>query len=254
MDQEARREDVRRAGSPRLASLDDLLAQIASLPASWHGAGSVSPQVLEAFRRHVGSRTRLRHSVETGTGRTTLLLSHLSEHHIVFTKDDTGDGNSLDRVRESPLLNIGAVTFVVGPTQRTLVGHEFAAPIDLAFIDGPHAYPFPELEYWAIYPHLAEGAWLVIDDIQIPTLGNMFEVLRDDAMYDLVEVVEATAFFRRTDAPALDPYGEGWWEQGFNGRSSLRHLAPSARVAALVKNRVPARLKRSLRALGGTGT
>jgi len=206
------------------------------LPDAWHRAGTVEPAVLDALERNGRD---LKHSIETGTGRTTLLLSHLSTDHIVFAKDDTGDGDSLSAVRLSPLLKSDNVTFVVGPTQRTLLSYEFDSPLHLAFLDGPHAYPFPDLEYWAVYPHIEAGGLLVIDDIQIPTIANMYSVLKADAMWDLVEVVHTTAFFRRTLSPAIDPYGEGWWLQGYNARSSVRHLPWQNRPGEIAKAALP---------------
>lgn len=204
-----------------------LLASIEALPTTWHGSGTVSSAVLRALERHGG---RPRRSIETGTGKTTLLLSHLSSAHTVFTKDDAGDGDSLEAVRKSPLLNAGRVEFVLGPTQRTLLAQTFPEPLDLAFLDGPHAYPFPDLEYWAIYPHLGERGLLVIDDIHIRTIANLFRVLRADAMWSLLEVVDNTAFFRRTGAPQIDPFGEGWWLQGYNAKRELSHLPLLERV------------------------
>jgi hypothetical protein len=204
------------------SSLDALIGQIGALPDAWHGAGSVSENVLRAFVRHAEAAGPVRSSLETGTGRTTLLLSHLSDRHVVFTKDDTDGGDSYPSVTASPLLRKDHVEFVIGSTQRTLRDHKFTECLDLAFIDGPHAYPFPDLEYWAIYPHVRSGGLLVIDDIQIPTIANLHRFLAADAMWRQLEVIENAAFFQRTDAPAIDPYGEGWWLQGFNAPQSDR--------------------------------
>ena len=225
--------------------------QIAALPEDWHGAGTVSAAVLDALHRHAAARGEIARSVETGTGKTTLLLSHLSRGHTVFTKDDAGDGDSLERVRTSPLLNADSVRFVIGPTQRTLPAHGFDEPIALAYLDGPHAYPFPDLEYWAVYPHIDAGGLLVIDDIQIRTISNLFAFLKADAMWDLAEVVDNTAFFVRTPAPALDPFGEGWWEQRINRRFVHGHLPPKQRVVATAKDALPDRLRATLQARFG---
>src|SRR3954469_6355876 len=97
----------------------------------------------------------------------------------------------------SHLLRKDVVTAVEGPSQLTLPKHQFK-PLQLALIDGPHAYPFPELEYYYIYPHLAAGALLIIDDIDIPTINNMYQVLRADRMYKEIEIVGKTAFLERT--------------------------------------------------------
>jgi Methyltransferase domain len=227
---------------------DAVRGQIAALPEDWHGAGTVSTRVLDALHRHASARGDLARSAETGTGKTTLLLSNLSRDHTVFTKDDAGDGDSLERVQSSPLLNAETVSFEIGPTQRTLLAYDFDEPIELAYLDGPHAYPFPELEYWALYPHVATGGLLVIDDIQIRTISNLFAFLRADAMWDLVDVVDDTAFFARSSAPALDPFGEGWWRQGINRRFVRRHLPLGERVIATAKDALPDRLRMELQA------
>lgn len=199
--------------------IDDLVRQISDLPDDWHAAGSVLHEALRALVRHAEPIRPIRRSVETGTGRTTLLLSHLSDSHTVFAIDDTGISDSHKQVVSSPLLNADSVEFVIGPTQRTVPAHSFSDPIDLAFLDGPHAYPFPDLEYWAVYPHIRQGGLLIVDDIQIPSINNMYRVLAADAMWRQLDVVQNCAFFVRTEAPVIDPYGEGWWLQGFNQTS-----------------------------------
>ncbi len=108
------------------------------------------------------------------------------------------------------------VEWVYGPSQKTIPRHEFTDSIDFALIDGPHGYPFPELEYFYIYPHFTEGAWLLIDDIQIPTIHNLFSFLKEDEMFRLVARSDNTAFFQRTGAPLFSPYGDNWWTQQYN--------------------------------------
>jgi hypothetical protein len=200
-------------------SIDQVLRQVLELRATLHGAGSLSAGALEAVARHASTR-RIRHSAETGCGATTLLLSHLSENHTVFALDI---GDSLSSVRRSALLRPEVVTFVEGPSQRTLPRHHFSDKLQLALIDGPHAYPFPDLEYYYLYPHLDRGALLILDDIQIRGIHHLFDFLRSDAMFRLDEVVRSTAFFTRTDAPTFDPMGDGWPQQGYNARTLTRY-------------------------------
>src|SRR4029078_1508493 len=124
--------------------------------------------------------------------------SHLSSSHHVFAVDD---GSSISQVRQSPLFRSENVTFIEGPTQITLPQHRFTEKLQLVLIDGPHGYPFPDLEYYFLYPHLETGALLILDDIHIPTIPNLFQFLRRDAMFELDEVVQTTAFLTRTSAP-----------------------------------------------------
>ena len=193
-----------------------LLTEVVRIAPSLHKAGTFSAGTLAAIVRHASARP-VQHSVETGSGASTLLLSHLSEDHIVFAMD-AGTG-SVRAVEASSLLRREAVTLVEGPTQVTLPRYTFTHRLQLALIDGPHGYPFPDLEYYYLYPHLDAEALLIVDDIHIPTITNLFDFLSADEMFGLQEVVETTAFFRRTAAPSFPPLGDGWWTQRYNQRA-----------------------------------
>ena len=195
------------------ASLEQILDEISSLPEDWHLAGTVDPSVLRAIAKHIGS-TKVAHSVETGSGKTTLLFSHLSQNHKVFALD--AGNKSISSVNAHSLFNAEVVEFIEGPSQKTLPQYSFNHKIQVALIDGPHGYPFPDLEYYYLYPHLDEGALLIVDDIHIATIRNLFNFLKEDAMFELVEVVQQTAFFRRTAAELFSPVGDGWWLQSYN--------------------------------------
>jgi hypothetical protein len=223
--------------------VDEALREIVTLPRDWHRHGGLHPRVLARLAHHGGAHP-VRVSAETGTGKSTLLLSHLSARHFVFTCDD-GPSGSLARVRTSVVLRAETVEFVVGPAQRTLPAYRFPAPLDLALIDGAHGYPFPDLEYYHLYPALAPDALLVLDDIQIRNINHLFQFLRQDPMFALVEVVRTTAFFRRTAAPTFDPYGDGWWDQPFNRRWApfLAGLPLTQRIKFLVPWAVRERMK-----------
>jgi hypothetical protein len=227
-------------------AFQNILDQIALLPPDWHGAGTMSGTVLRAVARHAERVGQIHHSAETGSGTTTLVFSQLSEDHTVFALDC---GSSISRVKNSELFNAKTVTYVEGPSQVTLPKHVFKDKLQMALIDGPHAYPFPDLEYYYFYPHICDGGLLLIDDINIPTIERMFEIIKSDDMFQLVEVVENTAFFRRTAAPSIDPLGDDWWLQGFNrshyeygmarDRSSSRVRQLTRLIPSRVRHLVP---------------
>jgi hypothetical protein len=200
-------------------SMDDILRKIIEVQPVLHAAGTVSTEALSAIAKHASNRT-ITYSAETGCGATTLLFSHLSKNHTVFALDI---GASVSSVRCSPLLQPGVVTFIEGPSQQTLPQFRFSNKLQLALIDGPHAYPFPDLEYYYLYPHLDTGALLILDDIQIRSIRNLFEFLCSDRMFQLEEVVRTTALFTRTNTPTFDPIGGGWQQQKYNARTLLRY-------------------------------
>ncbi len=207
----------------------DLVEKIAQLPGDWHGAGSVSKNVLRAIVNRAQRIGAIHHSAETGSGRTTILFSHLSSHHVVFAVDA---GQSISQVRNSDLFNAHSTTFVEGPTQRTLPGQRFAHGHQLVLIDGPHGYPFPDLEYYYLYPTIDSGGLLILDDLQIPSIGRMFDVIKADRMFELLEIVDDnTAFLKRTDAPLIDPESDSWWLQGYNQAYYQQLVAPRQHAA-----------------------
>jgi hypothetical protein len=196
-----------------------LLAEILEASRSIHRSGSMSPAALVGLAKHLEGR-QIQHSVETGAGASTLIFSHMSRSHTVFSVNTDSSISALLRHR---LLRQETTCFIEGPTQKTLPLHQFDFPLQAVLLDGPHAYPFPSLEYFYLYPHLEENGLLVIDDIQIPAVHNLFRFLRSDDMFRLLEIREQTAFFSRTAAPAFDPWADGWWLQGFNKRSLWRY-------------------------------
>ena len=214
----------------------ELQKRIAEVAPSLHTAGTFSTRAFEGIARHAVKR-KIKCSAETGCGATTLLMSHLSDRHLVFALDD-GNG-SVSNIKRSNLLRADRVQFVEGPTQCTLPQFRFTEKLHFALIDGPHAYPFPDLEYYYLYPHLESGALLVIDDIHIRTVHNLFEFLRRETMFHLDEVIGSTAIFTRTDAPTFDPYGDGWWMQGYNRKLLARYTWKQT-----LKDLLPERMRR----------
>jgi precorrin-6B methylase 2 len=158
-------------------------------------------------------------SAETGCGGSTIILSHASERHTAFAIE--GSEHTITGLRNHRDLLSGSVTFVEGETKDTLPGFDFPGPLDLALLDGPHAYPLPQLEFAYLFPHLAVGGWLVVDDVQIPSVYELFRFLEKEPSVVLEDVVVRTAFFRRVQA--IDPGPDGWTLQGMNRRTVLRY-------------------------------
>ncbi len=212
------------------------LEAICRLPKDFHEAGVMTAPVLKAIHHHA-SMMSIRNSVETGCGKSTLLLSWLSDCHTVFTLEAYGDmpSESFVNVRDSNLLRQETVQFILGPSQKTVPKHPFGSPLDLALIDGPHGFPFPMLEYYFLYPHLNRDALLIVDDIHIPTVHWLYRFLEEDAMFDRLEVVEDTAFFRRTDQPTFDPFGDDWWLQAYNSKYMKQQGRWSGRLRRLAR-------------------
>lgn len=203
------------------ADPDVVFQQLADYEKSFdvsHRAGTMSATSLREIFQAVGYN--LGHSVETGCGKSTILFSLFSKQHRVFTYDDRSDArSSIGYFEQCPFASKANVQFVLGSTQKTVAAARFDRGFDVVFLDGAHGYPFADLEYYYFYPHLKTGSFLILDDIHIPSIARMADILAEDAMYGVVAVVEKkTLILRRTDAPTLDPLGDGWLRQDYNRR------------------------------------
>lgn len=203
--------------------ISDRIAQL-PIDGQSHVAGAFPTFVLKRLEELLPRKVE--NSVETGCGKSTILFSCVSDHHTVFCIDDRehGANSSINFFESCPLTKNDRIEMVLGPTQRTLPRFENFRQYDVVLIDGPHGYPFPEIEYYYFYPHLRPGGILILDDVHIATIGRLADFIAEDPMFELVELVSTTAVFKRTSAPTFDPLGDGWWEQDFNRRRIPRHM------------------------------
>jgi hypothetical protein len=211
-----------------------------------HRAGAFPTHVLRTIEQMLPPSVK--RSAETGCGKTTVLFSNISATHTVFCIDDReyGTESSVLFYTECPITKDERIHRIFGPTQRTLPIHQHDGMYDIVMLDGPHGWPFPELEYYFFYPHIVTGGLLILDDCQIPTIGRMADVLAEDAMWTLEGFASCTAIFRRTEAPLFDPTADGWWEQRYNRRriSPKRefYLADGQPIDRVSRLRLEARL------------
>ena len=184
-----------------------------------HRAGTLAAEPLTRIEQLLSTHFADRpiRTAETGCGASTVLFAHYGSEHHVYAYDDTIYPNSsVNFAKTFKTFNNERVKWHFGPTQKTLVQTPPSGKFDMVLIDGPHGYPWPEFEYAFFYHLLNQDGILVIDDIHIPTIRNMFEVLVEDDMFFLDSVVLTTAFFRRSTMPVFPPDGDHWWTQRYN--------------------------------------
>ena len=181
----------------------------------FHPWDAMAPAALSGILQ----RGPFRSSVETGCGGSTIVLSQASDRHVAFAIEGT-DG-TIAALRQQSDLRAENVTFVEGETKDTLPGYRFEGELDLALLDGPHAYPMPQIEFAYLFPRIRLGGWLLLDDIQIPSVYELFHFLERESSVVLEEVVVRTAFFRKARVPEHGP--DGWALQGINRHTIWRY-------------------------------
>jgi precorrin-6B methylase 2 len=183
--------------------------------AAFHPWDAMAPAALKGLAK----RGPYKSSGETGCGGSTILLSHVSNDHVAFAID--GANRTISSLRQHADFRADSVVFVEGETKHTLPTHFFKNPLDLALLDGPHAYPLPQLEFVYLFPNIRKGGWVVLDDIQIPSVHDLFRFLRMESIVTLEEVTVRTAFFRKISEDQPGP--DCWQLQHMNRRNILRY-------------------------------
>jgi len=190
-------------------------ANLVARASGFHPWDAMAPVALSGILQ----RGPFQSSAETGCGGSTIVLSHASAHHIAFAIE--GNDRTITELRKQNDLRNENVTFVEGETKDTLPAYRFEGQMDLVLLDGPHAYPLPQIEFAYLFPLIKLGGWLVMDDIQIPSVYELFHFLKAEPSVTLEEVRGRTAFFRRIKVVASGP--DGWAQQGINRHTILRY-------------------------------
>jgi precorrin-6B methylase 2 len=182
---------------------------------NFHPWDAMAPAALSGILR----RGPFRSSAETGCGGSTIVLSHASDRHIAFAIE--GNDRTITELGKQTDLRTEKVVFVDGETMDTLPGYQFECQLDLVLLDGPHAYPLPQIEFAYLFPRIKLGGWLVVDDIQIPSVYELVHFLEKESSVVLEEIAVRTAFFRKISAAEHSP--DGWALQGMNRHTILRY-------------------------------
>lgn len=194
---------------------DEEFRQLILRASHYHPWDAMAPAALEA----IAARGPFRASAETGCGGSTIVLSRLSPHHTVFAIE--GENNTISNLKRHPDLESANAHFVEGETSASLPNRVLPFPLQFVLLDGPHAYPLPQLEFEYLFPCLDIGGWIALDDIQIPSVHELYRFLRSEPCVAFEDVVVRTAFFQKQSAHRNGP--DGWQDQRSNRHPILRY-------------------------------
>jgi len=199
------------------------------------------PETLEAISASVkpGDST-----IETGVGASTLVFASRGAEHTAISPDPEEHKRVRDYCRQIGVQD-SRLTFIAGLSDDvlpSLLSHD--RTLDVAFIDGAHSFPYPEIDWYYITRSLKIGGTLLMDDITIPAVAEVFRHMRLEPNWRLQGVWdERAASFTLLAAP---PPGDPWSDQKHNrGYPDLSFAAPPERLRLSVAFRA-ARLRHAL--------
>jgi hypothetical protein len=193
---------------------------------SFHQGGSAHwaslPDTLHAIRAAVkpGDVT-----IETGVGASTVVFMAAGASHTAISPDP----QEHELVREYCWqigLDDRRLSFIADFSEDVLprlLSRE--RTLDVAFIDGAHSFPFPEVDWCYITRSLKPGAKLILDDINIPSVEPVFRHMVLEPNWRLDGVLDNRgAAFTFLEAPRADDF---WPAQRMNAGYPNFSFAPA---------------------------
>jgi hypothetical protein len=133
------------------------------------------PQTLQAICRVVepGHIT-----LETGVGASTVVFAACGAHHTAISPEGEEHRRVLEYCQQIGV-DTSRLKFVEGLSDDVLPSIlTRERTLDVAFIDGAHSFPFPEVDWFYATRSLKVGGHLLMDDVPIPAVTPLFRLMR----------------------------------------------------------------------------
>lgn len=150
-------------------------------------------------------------TLETGCGQTTIVFLIAGTHHVCITDDNKEVVNVNRYCKQVGLEN--NITFLTGSSDKVLPCKIIHDHLDYVFLDGAHRFPFPVIDWHYTSERLKVGGVFALDDYQIPSVEILYKFLSSDDNWDLIQVKNNTAFFKKIKEPVIL---DDWQGQSIN--------------------------------------
>lgn len=176
-------------------------------------------------------------TIETGVGASTVVFTAAGAYHTAISPDHQEHELVRDYCR-SIGVDDSRLTFIAGLSDDvlpSLLSRERS--LDVAFIDGAHSFPFPELDWLYITRALKLGGKLLMDDITIPTVEPVYRHMALEPNWQLDGVLDdRAAAFTLVHAPRTD---DSWRAQRMNSSyPDFSFAAPPKRLRLAAAHQV----------------
>jgi hypothetical protein len=215
-----------------VSQLDGCIEELLRTPPLLHldGGGNlvnygIDPRLVAYLRQFVqpGSRT-----LETGSGISTIVFLLLGAYH----RSISPDGGEAERIRAycaQKGISTDNYTATVAYSERGLPDLPEEPVLDLALVDGNHAFPLPCIDWYFATRILKKGGIVVIDDIQLWSGKILADFLDAEEVWEKVTRNDRFAVYRML-ADSKEVLGRWWGQQPFVVHNS--NMRSSNKLAA----------------------
>jgi predicted O-methyltransferase YrrM len=136
--------------------------------------------------------------LETGAGSSTLLFLLLGPQSVTSIAPDRSLHDRVHTEAAERGIDTRPLRFLVERSEVALPQLAAAGEsIDLALIDGNHGWPAVFVDFCFINYMLRKDGVLLVDDIQLHSVAQLFLLLRNQPDYELLSIEDKQATFRK---------------------------------------------------------
>lgn len=161
------------------------------------GLGPNQIRLVEHVVQELGDSVRV---IETGAGLSTLVFLALGARVLsLFTKTDLRE--RIEKAIQECELPSAEWQYVLGRSELTFPKYLSDHPetvCDLVLIDGGHLIHTVFTDFTYAFASLRQGGLLLLDDLQLSSVGLLYQMLKASNFVEEVAVAGKTAAFRKT--------------------------------------------------------
>ena len=194
--------------------VEEQIEKLLQAPPALHVDGSgkrvnygVDFRLIARLREHVRAGHR---TLETGSGISTIVILLLGAEHCSVSPD----GGEAERIRDycrEHGIDTSRFTPLVGRSEEILPSLPLEPRLDLAFVDGNHAFPAPCIDWYYATRILKRGGIMVIDDIELWSGQIVADFLDQEEVWEKLERTERFAAYRMLEDAKV--VLSRWWGQ-----------------------------------------
>jgi hypothetical protein len=187
---------------------------------------SVGASVIHFIKDSVDHTTR---SLETGAGISTFAFAIKGANHTAITPN-VSEVEAIKKYAATKQISMDRVEFIVEPSD-TFLPNSNINNLDVVFIDGKHAFPWPIVDWFYTADKLKKGGIMIIDDALMKVIKILVEFMKVDPRWSLIRTFGSKTYaFKKIEDHIHDV---AWHMQPYN--KVLRSKALFSRIRNKVK-------------------
>ena len=190
----------------------------------------IAADVAYFIRDSINSYSR---TAETGVGISTLIFALKNSIHTAITPNQE-EVKLIRRYADTKKIGLDHIKFVIKSSDQYLPNSELHN-LDMVFIDGKHAFPWPVIDWFYTADKLKQGGIMLVDDAYMNSVKIIVDFMSADPRWTITKQFKNRTFAFRKESTSV--HTVAWHMQPYNfGITSHRKRLISWITARLKNN------------------